>query len=317
LPATADYDTLRHRLVLRLGYGMMVASDQTGKLQFARDAEAMLERYATRHELLFGDGPDAEAQRGEVYELLYEVERRIDAPADTQAPSSPARIDDGAPADMHRTVKVPKKKKRELATIDDPLVVARLNSVATDVGTGLVMTKGNHARMHPARGAVKIDGLVGAREPQVLSSAEHRELQTLARAAFVSVRPALRRCYEQAFARTPTDVLRTEVELVLEEDGRVSTAEIVGAAVVDPVGSDCVRDRFTTAQLVDALPPGRVRVRVPLVFYWQPEIVIDEKSGITGRDMEFMFRPVEKDPAAAYEMPPIEGDAAKPKPNFW
>jgi hypothetical protein len=106
LPTTSDYDTLRHKLVLRLGYGMLLASEQSGEPRFAIDGARLLDRYLVQHEQLFGDGPEAERERGEVYELLYELDSRSEQPRAAPEPDTPARIDPGAPAGMDRKVVV-------------------------------------------------------------------------------------------------------------------------------------------------------------------------------------------------------------------
>src|SRR5262249_12578407 len=103
LPATTDYDALRHKLVLRLGYGMLLASEQTGEPRFAIDGARLLDRYLVQHEQLFGFGPDAERERGEVYELLYELDNRAELPP-ASTPDAPAKVDPGAPAGMDRKI---------------------------------------------------------------------------------------------------------------------------------------------------------------------------------------------------------------------
>lgn len=319
LPATQDYDDLRHRLVLRLGYGMMVASESSGQRAYAVDAAQMLDRYAARHEQLFGDGEKAEKQRAEVYELLYEVETKLDATRGTPDADAPPEIatttpDEGAPELEQRKVSVPGKRKLARPSVDDPQVRARLNSRATNVETGLVMAAPGFQKVHSARGQVRMHGLARPVGTGVGSA----DLQSLARAAFVSVRPALRACFAQAFARTPTEYVDTQAELVVEADGSVSAAEIVGRSVVDATGSKCVRERLADASIADGAPGERMRLRVPLLFYWQQEIVIDEATGQTGRDMDFLFRPRTPNEGQVSPMPPIEGrDFRKPQSTTW
>ncbi|MBC8070216.1 MAG: hypothetical protein IAG13_17930 [Deltaproteobacteria bacterium] len=308
LPATKDYDDLRHRLVLRLGYGMMLASESSGQRAYAVDAAQMLDRYAARHEELFGDGEKAEQQRAEVYELLYEVETKLEATRgkpDADAPPEVAATtpDEGAPELEQRKVSVPGKRKLARPSVDDPQVRARLNSRATNVETGLVMAAPGFQKLHPARGLVRMHGLARP----IGSSNGSADLQSIARAAFVSVRPALRTCFAQAFARTPTEYVDTQAELVVEPDGSVSAAEIVGSNVVDAAGSKCVRERLADASIEGGAPSERVRVRVPLLFYWEDARLIDEANGQTGRDMEFLFRKREMNYGLDSPMPSIEG----------
>lgn len=311
LPATSQYDALRHKLVLRLGYGMLVASSETHERGFAVDAAVMLDRYAARHEQIFGDTPEAEAQRGEVYELLYEVETHLEntkdqAPA-PEPPSAPAVSDEGAPELAPRSVAVPGKKKRELATIEDPIVRARLNSRATNVGTGLVMTAPQFEQTHPARALVRMQGTV-----RPLDAAADRVgalgLQALARKAFTAAQPALRDCFSSAFSRTPVDGVATTVELAIEPDGSVNAVKIVGPALVDEAGNKCVRRRLAEARVLGDLPQKRLSVRLGLLFFWEEETRIDEANGQTGRDMSFMFRRREPNHGSEHALPPIEGN---------
>ena len=78
LPADASGDELRHKLVLRIAYVEMLAWSASGSRVHLEDAERMLQRYLERHEALFGVTQTARDQRGDVYEILYEVERRLE-----------------------------------------------------------------------------------------------------------------------------------------------------------------------------------------------------------------------------------------------
>lgn len=77
LPQTRGYDDLRHKLVLRMAYGQLMAWSTSGHPGHLTDAKQMLDRYVARHEGLHGDGTRARRERGEVYELLYQVESRL------------------------------------------------------------------------------------------------------------------------------------------------------------------------------------------------------------------------------------------------
>lgn len=308
LPDTAEYDAVRHRLMMRLGYGMMVAYAQTGDRELGTDAVRMLERYADRHTQIFGGDRDKQKERAEIYELLGEAELQLERGVVTKAAvehDAPARIDEGAPANMDRTVVVPSRRKLKRPSVDDPKIRAKLNSWTTDPQTGLVLTRPMLAEVHPARGLVRMQGIARAIEGTV--GGDRLALHHVARSAFVSVRPALRNCFDQAFARTPTEVVRTEAELVLEPDGSVSGAKIVGAPIADGAGNRCVSETFADARIVAHAPPERVRVRVPLVFFWQPSILIDEANGVTGRDPELGNRPRALNHGSEGGMGPIEG----------
>jgi hypothetical protein len=308
LPDTAEYDAVRHRLMMRLGYGMMVAYEQTGDRDFGHDAVRMLERYADRHTQIFGDDRDKQKERAEIYELLGEAELQLERGVVAKAtvePRTPAHVDEGAPANMDRTVVVPSGRKLNRPSVDDPEIRAKLNSFATDAQTGLVLTRPMLAEVHPARGLVRMQGIARAIEGTV--GADRFALHHSARSAFVSVRPALRNCFDQAFARKPTAVVRTEAELVLEPDGTVSDAKIVGAPVIDGKGNRCVSETFADARVVARAPQERVRVRVPLVFFWEPSILIDEANGVSGRDVDLSGRARAMNHGSQTAMGPIEG----------
>ena len=153
LPQTAAADDLRHALILRIAHTQLLAWDATGSDAYLTDAQAMLERYVIVHEQIAGDGEQAQADRGEVYELLYEVESALepdeteppdsDSDADSDSDSDSDEVDDHAgetlTPDMVRKVRV---RDSRLASLDDPRVKARLISKFSDPVAGLVLTKG-------------------------------------------------------------------------------------------------------------------------------------------------------------------------------
>jgi len=82
LPATPQHDRLRHQLVLRMAHTQLRDHAATGEAAPLQDAQQMLLRYAGRHEALFGESQQARAERGEVYELLFLVEQRLEPASD-------------------------------------------------------------------------------------------------------------------------------------------------------------------------------------------------------------------------------------------
>lgn len=307
LPTVAQYDRLRHKLVLRLGYGMLLASEQTGEPRFAIDGARLLDRYLVQHEQLFGYAPEAERERGEVYELLYELDNKsAEKPAPPPEPETPARVDPGAPEGMERNVVVPSKRKLGRTSVDDPQTVEKLKSDFTSPFAGLVLTAPGMEVVHTARGLVRVTGATQAIGTRV-DGGEKRALHELARVAVKSVRPELQRCFEAAFARTPTAFVQTYAELVIESDGSVSSAGIVGAAIIDEPGTRCVANRLADAQVDDG-PAQQVKLRVPLLFFWQDARYIDEATnGATGRSSIDFFG-VRRTPnhGSEHNLPPIE-----------
>ena len=79
LPADPSADEVRHKLLARMAYGLLQANAATGDPSYLHDGQAMCELYLAKHEELFGDTEPARAQRGEIYELLYEFDSRLDA----------------------------------------------------------------------------------------------------------------------------------------------------------------------------------------------------------------------------------------------
>jgi hypothetical protein len=90
LPASPEHDELRHQLLLRMAHTQLQAHTASGQVAPLRDAQQMLTRYVERHEQLFGESEKARAERGEAYELLYEVEKRLEPGATDAAMASVA-----------------------------------------------------------------------------------------------------------------------------------------------------------------------------------------------------------------------------------
>lgn len=313
LPATAAYDGLRHDLVLRLGYGMLVASHETKDRRYLLDATQMLARYLERHERMFGDDRQAKAERGEVYEQLYEIERRLSPPPAAEPTRDAAastnegwqeRDDDDV---IRRKVRV-RTGRWFNTTIDDEKTREALASPRTNPEAGLWGTMPELQPITPARAYVR---MAGAARPS-LGKARPRDQparQALARAALESVRPLLRECFAEAFTRNPTDVVRTEVELTIARHGDVRKAKVTGKAVIDARGNACVARRLAEARIADA--PGRSeRIRVPLVFFWKDEVFIDEANGVRIRDeLDTFERHREMNHGYGSSMDPIDAPA--------
>jgi hypothetical protein len=124
LPATSDHDALRHELVLRMAHTQLRDHAATGDAAPLHDAQQMLERYAQRHEELFGESKKARAERGDVYELLHLVEQQIepvtidlgDEPASPSADAT-TDLDAVAPAVPEPPAAVPEPTSAELVAV--------------------------------------------------------------------------------------------------------------------------------------------------------------------------------------------------------
>lgn len=316
LPPTKAYDHLRHELVLRLAYGQIAAYHKLGKLAHLYDARRMLERYLVTHEGLFGDEGDAKAERGEVYEILYEVESRIENPpvggtpageggdaalvagaglpgaasvASVPAPSvaeEPAAHIPVAPAkktrrsrkkeDAEGSERVVVVRTKERPSVDDPAMKKRID--AWDPEAGLVLTQPGIEPWLPARAYVRIDGI--AQRVDGESGGAHAVAQAVIRA----VRPALRACYDGAFARAPADFALARFELSVDAEGNVDTPRITGGMVGDPLGDACVLERLGAGKIEDDEPIEPMRVAVRLVFFYDGPVMFNEANGKSVRN---------------------------------
>lgn len=311
LPESEQSDAVRHKLILRMAYLELMAYDDTGDVRFAQDAQKMLEAYVAKHEALFGDSLKAKNQRGEVYELLYEVELVLEGadptggvgddatlvatagPRAQGGPTAPVRrasqeeelpdepVDTHAgevvEATMKRKVRV---RKSRLAQPDDPRVRRRIESSVSDGHRAAALTHGRAEKVHGPRPLVR-----AAKLPRHARKEAPKEERRLARQLgyelLRSSRPRLKQCYVAAFARNPADVALSTVEVSVQPDGRVKRAKVLDGKLVDGLGDVCVVEQISRTTLArdDARP--EVRLRLPLVFFYQDTVMIDEPSGQT------------------------------------
>ncbi len=280
LPRDARYDTVRHRLILRLGYGLLIAAAQTKDRAYLHDGAAMLRRYAQRHQELFGDSERALRERREVYELLERTERRANprrTAADDAAHDGRRR---GAYEGAPRVIRV-RKRRFGRTSVHDLKIMALLRSPFTDPEAGLVLTKPTLQPLTPARGLVRIAGWTRIQAGSRTAKAS-RAVHKVASAAVRSVRSGLRQCFDFAFARQPRDVVRTSVRFTIDGRGRTRDPQIVGADVIDADGTRCVLTRMVTARPGEWV--GRTtRVTVPIVFFRDSANFFDEATGCSGR----------------------------------
>ncbi len=292
LPETTAHDQRRHALLMRIGHTQMRAWLSTGDEEFLLDAQAMLERYAAIHTELFGEGEAARAERTDVWALLGEVERRIEEPermadedlaAERVAVAAGGRAGGGgepAPADepiddhagealtpeIERDVVV---KRRRLASLDDPRVVARLRSNFSLGEKGLVLTRGGGGdALHGPRGLVRAGSPPTHADADAVA-ADQRLARSLGYDVLRAARPALRRCYEDAVARQPRMFADSTVELSVLPDGQLGRARIVAGQLVDAEGDVCLVQQIEHARLVEDVPGHEIRVRLALRFFYQ------------------------------------------------
>lgn len=304
LPPTQQADSLRHALVLRRAYGQMMAWAQTGNLGYTLDAQQMLERYLVRHEELFGETDAALAERGQVYELLFEVERVVE-PADEPADEPAVESDDTQPPadsdsdsakfahakdgddEYHRTIIV-----KTRPSVDDPETRERLNNglshpfVVDSNPFGprnMWLTRAEIRPIHGPRSLLRRAGPARPANPETAAAVRRRTTRTLGRRVVAQSRDELKRCYEAAYARHPLDHAHSTVEVHVDAEGQIVDAKIVEGGIIDTLGDLCVVGTLRAAQL-DTRPPttedgAPAAIVIPLTFFFQEEVLFNEGTG--------------------------------------
>jgi hypothetical protein len=286
LPATRAGDEVRHALILRIAHGQLVAFETEGSKADLIDGHAMLTRYLDRHALLFGDGSGAERERGEVYELLYEFERRLEPaepePAETEpaeaelAEAEQAQADDPAASDGRRhdsargdvrTVRVRRQPMRSPAEIR-----ALFSESRTDPEQGFASTEPEVAHVHGPRPLVRVKRAV-AREP---APSGRKRARRWGRALARDVRPTWRECYANAVARRPDDHVVVDLDIAADASGRITRVEVVEGSLVDPLGDVCLVESLMGAS--SPIDPG-ITLALKLEFFIEGDVFVREWDG--------------------------------------
>lgn len=268
LPKTASADSVRHALVLRMAYGWLAAAETSGEIAPAVDGVTMLERYLYRHEALFGDGERARAERGEVYEILFELEARLPSSEDESGtredasedpPSQPAPVvevaaapqtDDDEPpppsagqdpdVEFVRHVDVRKRKA-------DPQVVRnRLESDFSDADAGLTFGSYGLALMQGPRPLLRVRTAHWSGE-----RGERPRARGVARALADQAREELLSCYLHAIGRNGN--APAVVGLRLEDKGDHVSVVITSGSMLDGWGDVCVAESLAKLDVPNAL----------------------------------------------------------------
>lgn len=261
LPKTASADSVRHALVLRMAYGWLAAAETSGEVAPAIDGATMLERYIERHEALFGDSKHAQAERGQVYEILFELEERLpssDDASDTQTeevPSPAAEIatvaeptDDEPPpkagrdgdAEFVREVDVRRRKT-------DPQVARdRLESDFSSADAGLTFGSYGLALMQGPRPLLRVRSAQWTGE-----RGERPRARSAARAIADQAREELISCYLHAVGRNGDEP--AVVGLRLEDKGDHLSVVITGGSLLDAWGDVCVAESLAKLEVPQAL----------------------------------------------------------------
>lgn len=262
LPKTASADPVRHALVLRMAYGWLAAAETSGEVAPAVDGVTMLERYLERHEALFGDDGQARAERGQVYELLFELEERVpsqeEEESDTAAgeeaapvvevATAPESTDDPASPDVGRDEDVEFVRHVDVRRRKaDPQVVRdRLESDFSDADAGLTFGSYGLALMQGPRPLLRVraahwDGERG----------ERPRARGVARALAEQAREELLSCYLHAIGRNGNEPAM--VGLRLEDKGDHLSVVITSGSLLDGWGDVCVAESLAKLDVPEAL----------------------------------------------------------------
>ncbi len=287
LPADPAADHLRHKLVARMGFGLLQAHHVTGDTSYLEDGQQMCELYVAKHEQLFGDGDDARAERGEIYELLYEFDSRLDGieeesledtvPEASSEPATPPTTVAAAPprstspedGEDYRLISV---RRIAWADPDDP----RVRAFARDGRfTGPSKLDTGRENVHESRVLVRV-GQVPRPMHDAASTATRKQARQAGLAVVEAARPALERCYEVAMTRDPILAVRVAVTLTVNADGTIATPRLVDGMVVDAEGDACTAEALGQTKIDASLAPDAIALSMPIHFFYQDATIAAE-----------------------------------------
>ena len=280
LPPEPKYDMLRHRMVVRIGYALIELHRLDGDVYHLQAGKEMVALWI---ELRAGE--DQSAARDEAFELLGEFEIRLETPParsggqDEHEAGEAARTQmlagyEGASADyraedlhsgeivnaegIHREIKVSR-----WARLDDPKVAAFLRHPSPE---GASLFDASPDAFNPTR------PLVRAGVPRIAGEgSQHWRTATKETWRIIrEQRPALELCYASSMARAPTQVVRMQVTLEVDESGKVSASRTRGEILGDSIGDDCMRRAFERARVGASTLMGERLAVIPLTFFIQP-----------------------------------------------
>lgn len=288
LPADPAADHLRHKLVARMGFGLLQAHQVTGDTSYLEDGQQMCEVYVAKHEQLFGDGDDARAERGEIYELLYEFDSRLDgmeeellegdemeeessepAMPPTTVAAAPSRSTSPEDGNDYRLINV---RRIAWANPDDP----RVRAFARDGRfTGPSKLDTGRENVHESRVLVRV-GEVPRPTENASSGTTRKRARQAGLAVVEAARPALERCYEVAMTRDPVLAARVAVTLTVNTDGTIATPRLVDGMVVDAEGDACVAEVLRQTKVDASLVPDTLALSMPIHFFYQDATIAAE-----------------------------------------
>lgn len=294
LPRKSNTDELRHALVMRMAHVQLLAADAGRDSAYARDAAQMLLSYGERHAELFGD--EGKLEREDVYEKLYQAEslaQTLETP-DPEAPSpAPQAVDEAAPdrsrvldneLDAHEGEELGNAVTRDIRVRrawfydpNDPKVRENLEGTFSDASSDTFMTTPGIAVLSGPRPMVRRTGTLESIALQGIRGPERRTLRTVARHVLRASREGLRDCYREAAARGGKLQTDAVLELTVTRAGSISDVTVVSGDVVDGLGDACVIEQLDRTNLTDdEVPPIAVRMRMPLLFFYDgPDLMYE------------------------------------------
>lgn len=346
LPQTEAADQVRHQLLMRIAHGQLAVFEQRGSSRHLRDGYAMLQRYLERHEQLFGSTRTAKAQRGDIYELMYEFERRMPESSEEVTPTveSDAAVahvaaaevdrdtandvdrsgeespDDPPPqpsvpstsgsTDAHAGGEVRTVHVSTRPNVDDPRTREVLRSEVSDPHAGPVLTYAGITEVHGPRPHLRLRARIDVSDAGGTDDAAgRRDARRRGRELVEASRPALLDCYMDALGRRYEDHTTLSVRVDLNEDGSVSRVSIAGDGLIDGLGDVCLIETLTRTSVS---PGEHTTIELPLSFFIEGTVYIREWNGqFLKSPAELVHDPSDGGPSSVLtaprrKMPPID-----------
>jgi hypothetical protein len=124
-----------------------------------------------------------------------------------------------------------------------------------------------------------------------------------------TARDALKRCYASAFVRSPVAVAQPVVEFTVTPRGAIDKVRVVSGRLVDGLGDVCMVEQLAALRVATDVAPGeRVRLRLPLVFFYEGAVQFDQtltvpRLGPSKGDDGNSFTPIDEGRAPRRSLP--------------
>lgn len=270
LPRRPAYDGLRHKLLVRVGHGQLMAYASTGDQAYLDEGIAMLEAYAERHTQLLGDTAEAQDERGQVFELIGEMEvaREDRRASQTELPEMQAETpEEDSFVDPHadeiltedgleREVRV---RGYERPDVNDPVTRAKLASpFANDLQPGVLTRSGSFS--YEPRALVRLTRLPLPRAGNDAAAASR-----VGRSVVSVGRRVMQDCYAEHLSEGTTETA-VRVQISVADDGAVTLANLASGSLGSEDADACLVDGLETVQLAE-YDAGAVDASLDLMFF--------------------------------------------------